>query len=86
METWFEAIIPLPEIAGLQYVLNQLAAGVLEDTSLLARWRQLHAKLPDIPLNDDGEQSVLLPAKQVFGEIHNSENPELYAIFTYQQW
>lgn len=58
----------------------------MEDAELLARWMRLRSELPNIPLNQDGDQSVLLPAEKVMGQINNMENPELYAIFPYQQY
>ncbi|WP_135554362.1 DUF5703 domain-containing protein [Paenibacillus cymbidii] len=84
LETWHEAVNPLPEIAGLHFVLDRLLVdGPIRDRRLLARWRRLLAKLPHIPQRGDGDETVLLPAEQVMGPIMNSENPELYAVFPY---
>jgi hypothetical protein len=85
LETWQDVVNPLPEIAGLRTVLN----GIIEQKlpiakSTLNTVRKLLQQLPDIPQQQVEGKTILSPAERVFGEIKNSENPELYAVFPYR--
>jgi hypothetical protein len=75
LETWHWAINPLPEIAGLLYVLPKL----MELPELRDRCERLLAELPSLPVKD----GRLAPAEQ-FDRKKNTENPELYAVFPYR--
>jgi len=87
LETWWNVVNPLPEIAGLRAVLPRLLA-LPEDLTTAAqrgRWRRLLAQVPPVPtrrFETDGKK-VLAPA-QTFSSRNNCENPELYAIFPYR--
>jgi hypothetical protein len=86
LETWHVASNPLPEIAGLRYVLPKLLTldVSLVSDALRERWRRLLEELPPLPTGttDDGTP-LLLPA-ETFEVKKNVENPELYAIFPYR--
>ena len=85
LETWHEAVNPLPEIAGLQYTLAQLLdlPDRLTTEPLRARWRRMLSELPSIPTGEvDGEKRIL-PA-ETYSVSANVENPELYCIFPYK--
>jgi alpha-L-fucosidase 2 len=77
---------PLPEIAGLKYVLPQLLALPDKLTSDTQRqmWTKMLRDLPAIPIGPgkDG-QPVLLPAEK-YQKANNVENPELYAVYPYR--
>jgi hypothetical protein len=84
LETWWEAVDPLPEIAGLMWVLDGLLGHLGEPLAGAERrenWRRLRGELPSLPMSEDGR--YLLPARQ-FAEEKNVENPELYAVFPYR--
>ena len=86
LETWWEAVNPLPDIAGLHWVLDGLLA--LPSSSVLQalrhEWEALRALLPPVPARTyAGGKKVLLPALQ-YDVCNNCENPELYAIFPYR--
>jgi hypothetical protein len=85
LETWWDTENPMPEIAALHYLLPQLLA--LPDSALnasdLGAWRALSARLPRIPIGERHGARMLLHAAVVRDTPHNSENPELYAIFPY---
>ncbi len=85
LETWHEAVNPLPEIAGLRFLLPLLLA--LPDGTATAeqraRWRQQLDVLPPVPVADVGGVRLLRPA-DTFSRRSNSENPELYAAFPYR--
>jgi alpha-L-fucosidase 2 len=82
----YDVVNPLPEIAGLRYVLPQLLAlsDGLTTAAQRQTWAKLLADLPPIPVGPgrDG-QPVLLPAEKV-GRRGNVENPELYAVYPYR--
>jgi alpha-L-fucosidase 2 len=85
LETWHEAVNPLPEIAGLKYVIDHL----LEfPTNLVTEkqkgtWKKILESLPPIPMKEEDGKRFLLPAEK-FDRKSNSENPELYAVFPYR--
>ena len=86
LETWFNAVNPLPEIAGLRFVLNKLLALPEQVTSETQRsdWQRLLSELPPVPAEDTDEGKILAAAQQITGGASNIENPELYAIFPYR--
>lgn len=82
IETWHTAANPLPEIAGLHYVLPRL----LEfdtDAATKAMWRKTLADLPPVPIAEVKGRLALRPA-DTFSDKKNIENPELYAVFPYR--
>ncbi|MBF0244887.1 MAG: hypothetical protein HQL31_06395 [Planctomycetes bacterium] len=86
LETWWEAVNPLPDIAGLHWVLNGLLALPLEAVpeALRCEWEDLCAILPPVPTRTyAGGKKFVLPALQ-YDECNNCENPELYSIFPYR--
>ncbi|MCS7305575.1 MAG: DUF5703 domain-containing protein [Thermoguttaceae bacterium] len=86
LETWWECVNPMPEIAGLHAVAGRLLS--LPKTLLSAEdqaWLQrFQAKLPDLPTckTEDGRY-MLAPAQQ-YKDKRNIENPELYAVFPFR--
>ncbi len=86
LETYWEGTVnPLPEIAGLRWVVNGLLGyeDILRDESLIKLCLKLQEKLPGLPMSGEGDDRMLLPAES-FGKTHNVENPELYAVFPYR--
>ena len=86
VETWWECVNPMPEIAGLRAVLNQLLA--LDDQFSLpqqrAYWKQLLDKTPELPTwVDDQGRKRFAPAEK-FASKSNVENPELYCVFPFR--
>jgi hypothetical protein len=85
LDTWHDVVNPLPEIAGLKYVLNTVLADKVPISKQAANTaRKLLQQLPDVPTTDGIMSRVLAPAERVFGEKKNRENPELYAVFPYR--
>ena len=85
LETWWKAVNPMPEVAGLHAVLPRLLALPEELTAPPQRtaWRKLAEHLPPVPTREiDGRPA--LAAAATFSDRHNCENPELYAIFPYR--
>lgn len=85
LETWQTAVNPLPDVAGLHFVLPRLLAlpPDVARASQRARWKRLLDELPEIPIAATGDRRVVLPA-EVFSNKRNSENPELYAVFPFR--
>jgi len=85
LETWHTAVNPMPEIAGLRYVLPRLLAlpKNLATEEQRAMWRKTLADLPPVPIGERDGKKVLLPA-ETFSDCKNCENPELYAIFPFR--
>jgi hypothetical protein len=85
LETWHEAVNPLPEIAGLQYTLSrllELPAGLTTEDQR-NRWTRLLSELPPLPIGERDGKRIVLPAER-FDKKKNTENPELYCIFPYR--
>ena len=76
LETWWESTNPLPEIAGLRYVIPRL-----QQIAGTKAWQKTLDDLPPLPLSED--RTRLAPAEK-FANKHNTENAELYAVFPYR--
>jgi hypothetical protein len=85
LETWHTAVNPLPEIAGLRYLLPKLLElpENLTSGAQRARWRRMLDELPAIPIGEKDGKRVILPAER-FDVKKNTENPELYCVFPYR--
>jgi hypothetical protein len=84
LETWWESINPMPEIAGLTFNLRNLLTlpEKLTTEQQRSNWQRLLSELPQVPTREvDGEW--ILAAADTFADKHNIENPELYAVFPY---
>lgn len=85
LETYQNATNPLPDIAGLHYVLPRLLA--LPEKTIRKeqrdQWERMLKSLPPVPVAQVDGKTVLRPAA-VFGNGANFENPELYAVFPYK--
>ncbi len=82
----YDVVNPLPEIAGLRYVLPQLLAlpQTMTTSAQRATWATLLADLPPIPVGPGKTgQPVLKPAER-YGRPGNVENTELYAVYPYR--
>jgi hypothetical protein len=85
LETWWECVDPLPEVAGLRGVVSRLLAlpaGLVPEADRQA-WQRLAKALPDVPMQQLDGRTLIAPAGQ-FARLGNCENPELYAIFPYR--
>jgi len=85
LETWHVVVNPLPEIAGLSFLLPRLLA--LPETVTTKeqrdRWTRILGVLPPLPVAEVDGQKLLRPAETVFKK-KNAENAELYAVFPYR--
>jgi hypothetical protein len=83
LETWHVAANPLPEIAGLRFVLPRLLALPGAAEPQVKTWTRLLGELPDLPVKTEEGGRRLLPA-ETFSHESNIENPELYAVWPYK--
>jgi hypothetical protein len=87
IEMYWDVSNPLPDIAGLHYVIErllELPPDLVTDADR-KNWMRLKAILPDIPMGVKDGKTVILPYTDPKGSIaHNTENPELYAIYPFR--
>ncbi|MEI6562457.1 MAG: hypothetical protein WCO68_10305 [Verrucomicrobiota bacterium] len=86
-ETYWKVRDPAPDIAGLHRVVDDLLA-LPEDlvaADARKRWLKLRSELPALPRGVvKYQETFLYYAPEQTHEIHNSENPELYAIHPFR--
>ena len=85
LETFWIAVNPAPDIAGLHYNLKELLgmnAGNSEDTE---NWKRLLSELPEIPLQTKDGKTVIAPAEK-YSKKENFENGELYPVFPFNHF
>jgi hypothetical protein len=85
LETYWNISNPLPEIAGLRFILPRLLRLKNLDAAFAETCRTLLADMPDMPVGEKDGQKVLLPGLKLHGR-DNEENPELYAIFPFRHY
>jgi hypothetical protein len=76
---------PMPEIAGLRFILPRLLALPQATTTPVqrTRWSRMLNELPPLPVAEVSGVKLLRPSGS-FKEGNYSENPELYAVFPYR--
>jgi hypothetical protein len=82
LETWWVAVNPAPDIAGLRFCVDELLrmnAGTAEDRS---RWQRLRAAVPEIPFRTIEGRQAIAPAEK-WEKQSNAENGELYPVFPF---
>jgi len=84
LEDVFGCINPTPEVAGLRYILPQLAQ-LSKDPKQKESYLRFLAEIPPLEM-DIGEegQKFILPANKNKTRRSNCEKPECYAIFPYR--
>jgi hypothetical protein len=76
---------PMPEIAGLYFILPRLLAlpKDLTTEAQRTRWARILRELPPVPVAEVDGVKLLRPSGSFAGGNY-SENPELYAVFPYR--
>jgi hypothetical protein len=80
---------PLPDIAGLRYVisrLNQLPED-LTTPEMRKSWADLKAILPPLPIAEKDGKKIIYPYDPALNtgvKARNFENPELYAVYPFR--
>lgn len=83
LETFWLAVNPTPDVAGLRFCLDRLLAlgvGTAEDR---AAWTTLRAEIPEIPLREVKGARVIANAES-YDQKKNYENGDLYAVFPFR--
>ena len=83
LETFWVAVNPAPDVAGLTYCLDELLlmnAGTDEDR---AAWKAFRAEIPPIHLEERQGRMRIAPAEE-YAVKRNAENGSLYPVFPFQ--
>ena len=83
LETYWIAVNPAPDIAGLQFCLDELLhmnAGTEIDK---IEWKRFRAELPPVHLQTIKKRKAIAPAEE-WSMKKNSENGELYPVFPFR--
>jgi hypothetical protein len=85
LETWWDCTNPMPEVAGCIAVADRLLAlpAAAAPPAERTLWQRLRDKMPDLPTRQIDGKTALAPAEK-FAAKHNSETPELYAVFPFR--
>ena len=83
LETWWIAVNPAPDVAGLRFCLDELVALKAGSSEDQARWRQFRAQIPEITLREIQGRLAIAPA-QKWEKQSNAENGELYPVFPFR--
>jgi len=83
LETWWIAVNPAPDVAGLQFCLDQLLAINAGTAADRGRWRRFRAEIPPIHLREINGRKAIAPALE-WKFRRNSENGELYPVFPFR--
>ena len=84
LETWWRAVNPAPDVAGLQYCLDRLVAMPAGTEDDQRAWREFRREIPELPIRMVEGRPALVPA-DLWTSPHNSENGELYAVFPFRR-
>ena len=87
IETFWKVRNPLPDIAGLRFVLKRLLSlpGSLTDIVARDRWQKFLAEIPAVPTGIRNGKNQLLPFEEGQNAVaRNIENPELYAVYPFR--
>ena len=83
IETWWIAVNPAPDVAGLRFCLDGLLAMKAGTADDQARWRAFRAEIPEVAMQVvDGRQAIA-PAEK-WEKKRNGENGELYPVFPFR--
>ncbi|MCX6229285.1 MAG: DUF5703 domain-containing protein [Bacteroidia bacterium] len=85
LEASHEVVNPLPEIAGLKFMLPRLIGLPQNSTTAEQRasWAKTLADLPEVPIGVENGKKILLEA-EIVKDRPGDEYPELYGIFPYR--
>ena len=85
LETWWIAVNPAPDIAGLLHCLDgllQMNAGIEDDK---AEWTRFRKEIPDVHLHQIDGRTAIAPAR-TWAKKANSENGLLYPVFPFRRF
>jgi len=85
MESCHNVVNPMPEIAGLSYIIPRLLALPADVTTHAQRaaWTRTLNDLPSVPMSGEEDKKVLVAAEVIY-DRQGDELPELYGVFPYR--
>lgn len=87
LETYWDVKNPLPEIAGMKKVLQELQRLPHDLTTADQRseWKKIAQSVPDLPIKkDEHNRDYLAVAGENYSKSNNKENVPLYSVFPYR--
>lgn len=85
LETFWVAVNPAPDVAGLLHNLDELLALKLGTAQDRAHWRRFRREIPDVHLHEIDGKLAIAPAES-WAHRRNSENGELYPVFPFKRF
>lgn len=85
LETWWIAVNPAPDVAGLQHCLDELLAMSVGSSEDQAEWQRFRAEIPELHLHQIKGRTAIAPAKS-WAIMKNSENGLLYPVFPFRRF
>ncbi len=83
LETYWIAINPAPDVAGLRYALDQLLAMEVGTSQDRVTWKRFRNEIPEIPMQMIDGRLAIAPADK-WEMKRNAENGELYPVFPFR--
>jgi len=83
LETWWIAVNPAPDIAGLQFCLDELIAMKAGTPADRKNWLRFRTEIPPVHLHEVNGRKAIAPAKE-WSFKKNSENGRLYPVFPFR--
>ncbi|MFW6107468.1 MAG: DUF5703 domain-containing protein, partial [bacterium] len=83
LETWWIAVNPAPDVAGLRFVLDGLLAMEAGTPDDQTRWRRFRREIPEVPMRIIEGRRAIAPAEK-WEKKRNAENGELYPVFPFR--
>lgn len=83
LETWWLAVNPSPDVAGLRFCLDELLAMKAGTPKDQANWQKFRAEIPEVTLQIIAGNKVIAPAEK-WDIKKNAENGELYPVFPFR--
>ena len=83
LETWWIAINPSPDLAGLKYNLDKLILLDIGGDANLKEWKRLQSEIPKIKIKGIGKNRWIAPAYK-YKKNMNAENGLLYPVFPFR--
>ncbi|RLD69899.1 MAG: hypothetical protein DRI98_09400 [Bacteroidetes bacterium] len=83
LETFWIAVNPAPDIAGLHYCLDGLLELEVGKETDKAQWKRFKNELPPVPMHTIEGRTAIAPAEE-YSKKMNAENGELYPVFPFK--
>ena len=83
LETWWHAVNPSPDVAGLRFCLDGLLAMKAGTQEEQIGWRKFRSEIPEVTLQIIEGKKAIAPAEK-WELKRNAENGELYPVFPFR--